>query len=68
MKRNTEAIESLKNLSLITDKSASVYWINSLEGFDFNHGDVVSKFLPEGKGKRRNIFNILFHSLFGLPF
>jgi hypothetical protein len=68
IKRNIEAIESLKNLSLITDKSASVYWINSLEGFDFNNGDVVSKFLPEGKGKGRNVFNLLFHFLFGLPF
>jgi hypothetical protein len=67
IKKNIEAIESLKNLSLITDKSASVYWINSLEGFDFNNGDVVSKFLPEGK-VRRNVFNILFHFLFGLPF
>jgi hypothetical protein len=68
MKRNTQAIERLENLSVITDKSASSYWRNSLEGFNFNNGEVVSKFLPEGYDPGRNVLKLLFHFLFGFIF
>lgn len=68
MNRNYEVIEKLKDQALTIDKSASVYWRESLEGFNFNNGDFVSKFLPEGKSKQRTIANRLINYILGAPF